>query len=87
MSVGIVRPDDGRGHILLHDAFIDSTPFDLDLDLVLERMPLKTFVDITTALFIVKVSLPVNATLRNALDQVLRLLSGVSKCFLTSKVD
>ncbi|KAH7485216.1 putative phosphoribosylformylglycinamidine synthase, chloroplastic/mitochondrial [Phytophthora ramorum] len=77
----------GDGHVVLHDAQDDSTPFDLDLDLVLGKMPQKTFTDTKATEPVTELSLPADITLRDALDRVLRLLSVGSKRFLTSKVD
>ncbi|DAZ94385.1 TPA: hypothetical protein N0F65_003249, partial [Lagenidium giganteum] len=77
----------GDGRVVLHDSQDDSTPFDLDLDLVLGKMPQKTFKDSKAAEQLKELSLPVDITLRDALDRVLRLVSVGSKRFLTNKVD
>lgn len=77
----------GDGRVVLHDAQDDSTPFDLDLDLVLGKMPQKTFVDTKEIDVLTELALPVDVTVRDALDRVLRLVSVGSKRFLTSKVD
>ncbi|KAI9910562.1 hypothetical protein PsorP6_011030 [Peronosclerospora sorghi] len=77
----------GDGRVVLHDSKDDSIPFDLDLDLVLGKMPQKTFTDTKATEPLSALSLPVDLTLRDALDRVLRLLSVGSKRFLTSKVD
>ncbi|RLN46938.1 hypothetical protein BBJ29_006374 [Phytophthora kernoviae] len=77
----------GDGHVVLHDAQDDSTPFDLDLDLVLGKMPQKTFTDTKATEPVSELLLPADITLRDALDRVLRLLSVGSKRFLTTKVD
>ncbi|ETM98442.1 hypothetical protein PPTG_24617 [Phytophthora nicotianae INRA-310] len=77
----------GDGHVVLHDSQDDSTPFDLDLDLVLGKMPQKTFTDTKATEPVSELSLPADITLRDALDRVLRLLAVGSKRFLTSKVD
>lgn len=77
----------GDGRVVLHDSEDDSTPFDLDLDLVLGKMPQKTFTDTKVPETLKDLALPVDITLRDALDRVLRLVSVGSKRFLTSKVD
>ncbi|KAF1318774.1 Phosphoribosylformylglycinamidine synthase, partial [Globisporangium splendens] len=77
----------GDGRVVLHDSEDDSTPFDLDLDLVLGKMPQKTFTDKKATETLKELSLPADLTLRDALDRVLRLVSVGSKRFLTSKVD
>ncbi|RHY65730.1 hypothetical protein DYB34_006842 [Aphanomyces astaci] len=78
----------GDGRVVLHDAVDDSTPVDLELDLVLGKMPQKTFVDTTEPnSFLRELVFPTDITVASALDRVLRLLSVGSKRFLTSKVD
>ncbi|KAJ0405903.1 hypothetical protein ATCC90586_003364 [Pythium insidiosum] len=77
----------GDGRVVLHDEQDDSTPFDLELDLVLGKMPQKTFVDKKVAEVLHEVSFPSDVTVRDALDRVLRLVSVGSKRFLTNKVD
>ncbi|RHY33061.1 hypothetical protein DYB32_001916 [Aphanomyces invadans] len=78
----------GDGRVVLHDALDNSTPVDLELDLVLGKMPQKTFVDKTESTsFLRELVFPVDITVPSALDRVLRLLSVGSKRFLTSKVD
>jgi phosphoribosylformylglycinamidine synthase len=77
----------GDGRVVLHDSEDDSTPFDLDLDLVLGKMPQKTFKDTKVAESFNELAFPADITLRDALDRVLRLVSVGSKRFLTSKVD
>ncbi|KAI9914321.1 hypothetical protein PsorP6_007680 [Peronosclerospora sorghi] len=75
------------GRVVLHDSKDDSIPFDLNIDLVQEKMPQKTFTDTKAAEPLSALSIPVDLTLLDALDRVLRLLSVGSKRFLTSKVD
>ena len=65
----------------------DSTPVDLDLDMVLGHMPQKTFELDRTAPKLEPLSLPDGLTVKEALERVLRLLSVGSKRFLTTKVD
>lgn len=77
----------GDGRVVLHDSQDDSTPFDLDLDLVLGKMPQKTFTDSKVNEPLTDLSFPADLTLRDALDRVLRLVSVGSKRFLTTKVD
>ncbi|GAB9468174.1 Phosphoribosylformylglycinamidine synthase [Globisporangium polare] len=77
----------GDGRVVLHDSEDDSTPFDLDLDLVLGKMPQKTFTDAKVHETFKELVFPADITLRDALDRVLRLVSVGSKRFLTSKVD
>lgn len=77
----------GDGRVVLHDSEDDSTPFDLDLDLVLGKMPQKTFKDTKVTGHLKELSFPADLTLRDALDRVLRLVSVGSKRFLTTKVD
>ncbi|KAI9911389.1 hypothetical protein PsorP6_008960 [Peronosclerospora sorghi] len=77
----------GDRRVVLHGSKDNSIPFDLDLDLVQGKMPQKTLTDTKAAEPLSALSLPVDLTLREALDRVLRLLSVGSKRFLTSKVD
>ncbi|KAI9907924.1 hypothetical protein PsorP6_004292 [Peronosclerospora sorghi] len=77
----------GDGRVVLPDSKDDLIPFDLDLDLVQGKMPQKTVKDTKSAEPLSALSLPVELTLRDALDSVLRLLSVGSKRFFTSKVD
>ncbi|KAI9921502.1 hypothetical protein PsorP6_000030 [Peronosclerospora sorghi] len=86
----------GDGRVVLHDSKDDSIPFALDLELVQGKMPQKTMlsfcliyplIDTKAAEPLSALSLPVDLTLRYALDRVLRLWSVGSKRFLTSNVD
>ncbi|KAH9106086.1 hypothetical protein AeMF1_018194 [Aphanomyces euteiches] len=77
----------GDGRVVLHDALDDSTPVDLELDLVLGKMPQKTFTDKTETPVVRELVFPIDITVSSALDRVLHLLSVGSKRFLTSKVD
>ncbi|TDH67925.1 hypothetical protein CCR75_004369 [Bremia lactucae] len=77
----------GDGHVVLQDSMDHSTPVDLDLDLVLGKMPQKIFFDTTKTETLLELSFPIDITLRDALDRVLRLVSVGSKRFLTTKVD
>ena len=77
----------GDGKVVVNDSQDGSKPVDLPLELVLGKMPQKTFVDdhITTQLQ--PFTIPEGTTVMNALDRVLRLLSVGSKRFLVHKVD
>ena len=79
----------GDGRFVLHDQQDDSTPVDLDLELVLGKMPRKTFTDASIAKKLLPLSLPEPSpsNIDEALRRVLRLLSVGSKRFLTTKVD
>ncbi|KAL6079298.1 phosphoribosylformylglycinamidine synthase [Balamuthia mandrillaris] len=88
----------GDGRVRLHDAKDDSNPFDLDLDLVLAKMPRKVFKSERAKaprlpLSLGKVDPSLNfsasssASLMSVLERVLRLLNVGSKRFLTNKVD
>ncbi len=77
----------GDGYIVLHDAFDDTTPVNLDLAKILGKMPRKTFRLERVVPALRPLSLPPGLTVRDALDRVLRLLSVGSKRFLTNKVD
>ncbi|KAI9911755.1 hypothetical protein PsorP6_009438 [Peronosclerospora sorghi] len=72
----LLRKVTGDGRVVLHDSKDDSIPFDLDLDLVQGKIPQKTFTDTKVAEPLSALSLPVDLTLRDALDRVLRLLSS-----------
>jgi phosphoribosylformylglycinamidine synthase len=77
----------GDGKVVVHDSKDNSTPVDLPLELVLGKMPQKTFVDDHIANKLEPLRLPETATVASALDRVLRLLSVGSKRFLVHKVD
>ena len=62
-------------------------PVDLDLELVLGKMPQKVFHLETYAPKLKDLVLPPNLTVKDALDRVLRLPSVSSKRYLTNKVD
>ena len=64
-----------------------STPFDLPLSLVLGKMPQKRFEFNDKPSIVQPLQLPVNVTVIEALNRVLRLLDVGSKRFLTNKVD
>lgn len=77
----------GDGRVVVHDSLDGTTPVDLPLELVLGKMPQKTFSDSHMKLELSPLSLPPEATPTTALDRVLRLVSVGSKRFLVHKVD
>lgn len=77
----------GDGKVVVKDSLDNSTPVDLPLELVLGKMPQKTFVDDHVASQLQPFKIPDGTTVENALDRVLRLLSVGSKRFLVHKVD
>ena len=77
----------GDGYIILHDEYDGSTPVNLDLSKVLGEMPRKTFTMQRLHPKLEPLRLPDALTVREALGQVLRLVSVSSKRFLTNKVD
>lgn len=77
----------GDGRVVVHDSKDNTTPVDLPLELVLGKMPQKTFVDSHVESKLQPFELPAGVTVQNALDRVLRLLSVGSKRFLVHKVD
>ena len=77
----------GDGRVVVHDSADGSTPVDLPLELVLGKMPQKTFTDNHIDCKLEPLTLPIGTTVRSALDRVLRLLSVGSKRFLVHKVD
>ena len=77
----------GDGKVVVKDSLDDSTPVDLPLDLVLGKMPQKTFYDDHIASQLQPLCIPEGTSIENALDRVLRLLSVGSKRFLVHKVD
>ena len=87
VPVSFVGEVTGDGRVVVYDGRTDTTPVDLDLESVLGNMPRKTFVLDRVPRKLTPLVLPVDLTIRAALDRVLRLLSVGSKRFLTSKVD
>jgi len=77
----------GDGKVVVHDSRDGSTPVDLPLELVLGKMPQKTFADERIAAKLEPLRLPEDTTVTSAIDRVLRLLSVGSKRFLVHKVD
>lgn len=77
----------GDGRVVVHDSRDGTTPVDLPLELVLGKMPQKTFTDTRVESKLEPLKLPEGTTVMVALDRVLRLLSVGSKRFLVHKVD
>jgi phosphoribosylformylglycinamidine synthase len=77
----------GDGKVVVYDSADETTPVDLPLELVLGKMPQKTFVDNRVESQLQPLQLPKDATLASALDRVLRLMTVGSKRFLVHKVD
>jgi phosphoribosylformylglycinamidine synthase len=86
-SVAFLGKITGDGKVIVHDAKDDTTPFNLDLELVLGKLPQKTFKSNHVKQVHKALSYPSDLTVDAALDRVLRLLSVGSKRFLTNKVD
>lgn len=76
----------GDGYVVLYDERDGSRPVNLDLRKVLGEMPQKTFSFDRTRPALAPLQLG-KATVKDALERVLRLVSVGSKRFLTSKVD
>ncbi len=77
----------GDLRFIVHDSKDNSTPVDLELDVVLGSVPRKTFVDTRNSRKLKPLTIPRDLTAREALAQVLKLVSVGSKRFLTNKVD
>ncbi|GAB4339939.1 MAG: phosphoribosylformylglycinamidine synthase [Desulfobulbaceae bacterium] len=77
----------GDLRFVVHDELDDSTPVDLELSEVLGNIPRKTFVDHRIDPGLQPLEQPPDLSVRDALHNVLRLVSVGSKRFLTSKVD
>ena len=77
----------GDLRFVLHDAADDSTPVDIELDVLLGNIPQKTFTDTRRDPGLPPLQLPPGLSVATALNDVLRLLSVGSKRFLTNKVD
>eukprot|EP00980_Cylindrotheca_fusiformis_P011909 scaffold2830_cov131-Cylindrotheca_fusiformis.AAC.30 len=85
--IAIVGEVSDDGKVVVHDSKDGSTPVDLPLELVLGKMPQKTFVDNHSESQLMPLKLPEGVSVRDAVDRVLRLLSVGSKRFLVHKVD
>jgi phosphoribosylformylglycinamidine synthase len=77
----------GDGRVTVHDSSNNTTPVDLPLELVLGKMPQKTFIDNTVEQKLQPLEIPEDLDVKAAVDRVLRLLSVGSKRFLVHKVD
>lgn len=77
----------GDGKVVVRDSKDNSTPVDLPLELVLGKMPQKTFIDDHIKLDLKPLDLPKGTTVMNVLDRLLRLVTVGSKRFLVHKVD
>jgi len=78
----------GDGNVVVKDSADGSTPVNLPLELVLGKMPQKTFEDSRVDNSKLKpLKLPEGTTVKSAINRVLRLLSVGSKRFLVHKVD
>ena len=77
----------GDGRIIVHDKKDNSFPVNLELSKILGKMPQKIFKDETQILNLKNLELPERLNFKEALENVLRLVSVGSKRFLTSKVD
>ncbi len=87
VPVAFVGRVTGDGRVVVYDETTDSTPVDLDLDMVLGDMPRKVFELERIPPKLEPLRLPADLTIKEGLDRVLRLLSVGSKRFLTTKVD
>lgn len=77
----------GDLQFVVHDEQDDSTPVDIDLSELLGDIPRKTFEDTRSDPQLQPLELPADLTVREALHDVLRLVSVGSKRFLVNKVD
>jgi len=77
----------GDGRVVVKDSRNGSTPVDLPLELVLGKMPQKTFVDAKEEVALKGLELPTGVGVQGCLGRVLKLLSVGSKRFLVHKVD
>jgi len=77
----------GDGKVVVRDSKDGSTPVDLPLELVLGKMPQKTFIDNHINLDLKEFVVPTGTTVMNVLDRLLRLVTVGSKRFLVHKVD
>ncbi|MDX9834910.1 MAG: phosphoribosylformylglycinamidine synthase [Desulfobulbus sp.] len=77
----------GDLRFVVHDSWDNTTPVDIGLPELLGNIPQKTFTDSRVVPALSPFAPPKDLSLRDALHQVLRLVSVGSKRFLTSKVD
>ncbi|MCB2180427.1 MAG: phosphoribosylformylglycinamidine synthase [Desulfobulbaceae bacterium] len=76
----------GDLRFIVHDSRDDSTPVDIEINELLGNVPIKTFEDSRSKSQFAPFALP-DISVREALHDVLRLVSVGSKRFLTNKVD
>ncbi|HCU70561.1 MAG TPA: phosphoribosylformylglycinamidine synthase, partial [Candidatus Moranbacteria bacterium] len=72
---------------VVHDSNDDTTPVNIDLPALLGKIPQKTFTDNRKPFVGKPLQFPKGLTVKDALYDMLRLVSVGSKRFLTSKVD
>ncbi len=77
----------GDLRFVVHDQQDGTTPVDMDLSELLGDIPQKTFSDMRNTVQQPPLNFPEELTVRDALHNVLRLISVGSKRFLTNKVD
>ncbi len=77
----------GDLRFVLHDSEDNTTPVDIELDDLLGNIPQKSFKDNRVSPELRLVRFDDNLSVRDALEDVLRLVSVGSKRFLTNKVD
>jgi phosphoribosylformylglycinamidine synthase len=77
----------GDLRFVVHDAQDGSTPVNIELDELLGNIPRKNFTDRRGSSGLSSLVLPSDLAVRDALYDVLRLVSVGSKRFLTNKVD
>ncbi|GKY95882.1 hypothetical protein MPSEU_000548800 [Mayamaea pseudoterrestris] len=77
----------GDGKVVVYDSSDNTTPVDLPLELVLGKMPQKTFTDDHLEAKLKPLDIPAETTVTSALERVLRLMTVGSKRFLVHKVD
>ena len=77
----------GDLRFIVHDSLNDTTPVNIEIDKLLGNLPQKSFADSRLESQRTPFMPPAKLTVRDALGNVLRLLSVGSKRFLTNKVD
>lgn len=76
----------GDLRFIVHDSQDNSTPVDIEINELLGNVPIKTFEDNRKNIQLAPIDLP-DISVKDALHDVLRLVSVGSKRFLTNKVD
>ncbi|PIE73723.1 MAG: phosphoribosylformylglycinamidine synthase [Deltaproteobacteria bacterium] len=77
----------GNLRFVVHDAQNNTTPVDIEINELLGNIPQKEFADSRLRQEFKPLEIPETMTVREALYEVLRLVSVGSKRFLTNKVD